>query len=59
MLAETKQAAVASFWELLQDSVVMQAVPAAWLPAVAPDHPLVRVSSGLEGVQCFVAVQPG
>jgi hypothetical protein len=56
-LEEVKREAVARFWELLQDFVVVRAAPAAWLPALSPDHPLLRVSSGLEGVRC-VAVAP-
>ena len=58
-LASAKQAAVARFWELLQDFTVMRAAPAAWLLQVAPDHPLLRVQAGLQGVQCVAVVAPG
>ena len=57
-LEEVKREAVARFWELLQDFVVVRAAPVAWLPALSPDHPLLRVSSGLEGVRCVAATQP-
>ena len=57
-LEEVKREAVARFWELLQDFVVVRAAPVAWLPALSPDHPLLRVSSGLEGVRCVAAAQP-
>lgn len=57
-LEEVKQQAVARFWELLQDFVVLRAAPRAWLPQLAPDHPFLRVTSDLLGVHC-VASSPG
>jgi hypothetical protein len=56
-LEEVKREAVARFWELLHDFVVVRAAPVAWLPALSPDHPLLRVSSGLEGVRCVALAQ--
>jgi hypothetical protein len=53
-LTEVQQQAVAQFWELLQDFVVVRAAPRAWLAAVAPDHPFLRVSPGLGGLSCLV-----
>ena len=38
-LQEAKQQAVAKFWELLSDFVVMHAAPDKWVPRVAVDHP--------------------
>ena len=41
-LAEAKQQAVARFWELLADFIIMHAAswgPDAWVPDVAVDHP--------------------
>ena len=59
-LEEVKRAAVARFWELLQDFVVVQAAPAAWLPCIAPDHPFLCIDGSVEGVQVLVtAVHPG
>lgn len=57
-LEEVKAAAVARFWELLQDFVVMQVAPPQWCLAVAPDHPFLRVTRDLAGVQVLHAVQP-
>ncbi len=56
-LEEVKREAVARFWELLHDFVVMRAAPAAWLPALSPGHPLLRVSSGLGGFRCVALAQ--
>ena len=38
-LAEAKLQAVARFWELLADFIIMHAAPDAWVPDVAVDHP--------------------
>ena len=57
-LAEVKVAAVARFWELLQDFVVMNAAPPRWGLAVAPNHPLLRSSRGLAGLRVLAVVQP-
>ena len=38
-LQEAKQKAVARFWELVSDFVVMHAAPDKWVPRVAADHP--------------------
>jgi len=38
-LQDAKQKAVARFWELLSDFVVMHAAPDNWVPRVAVDHP--------------------
>jgi hypothetical protein len=57
-LQMAKQQAVGRFWELLQDFVVLNVAPRAWLPALAPNHPFLRVSGDLLGVHC-VAVAPG
>jgi hypothetical protein len=57
-LQMAKQQAVGRFWELLQDFVVLRVAPRAWLPALAPDHPFLRVSGDLLDVHC-VAVAPG
>lgn len=38
-LQDAKQKAVARFWELLSDFVVMHAAPDKWVPRVAVDHP--------------------
>ena len=39
VLQETQQLAVARFWELLTDWVVLNPFPPRWLPQVATDHP--------------------
>ena len=56
-LEEAKREAVARFWELLQDFVVVRAAPAAWLPVLSPSHPLLRVCSDLSGVRCVAMVR--
>jgi hypothetical protein len=55
-LEEVKRKAMARFWELLQDFVVVRAVPRAWLPQVAPDHPFVRVTGDLADVHVVASV---
>jgi hypothetical protein len=57
-LEEVKAAAVARFWELLQDFVVMKVAPPQWYLVVAPDHPLLRVTRDLAGIQVLHVVQP-
>ena len=42
VLAKKKEA-VARFWELLVDVVVMKAAPSSWLELVPADHPFTRV----------------
>ena len=38
-LEEAKQQAVAKFWLLLTDFVIMHATPDTWVPHIAEDHP--------------------
>jgi hypothetical protein len=57
-LEEVKRKAVARFWELLQDFVVVRAVPRVWLAQVAPDHPFLRVTGDLVDVHVAASV-PG
>jgi hypothetical protein len=56
-LTEVQQQAVARFWELLQDFVVVRAAPRAWLAAVAPDHPFLRVSPDRSSLRCVAVAQ--
>jgi hypothetical protein len=58
-LEEVKRQAVARFWELLQDFVVLRAAPSTWFPQLAPDHPFLRVSGDLLGVHCVAAPRVG
>jgi hypothetical protein len=58
-LEEVKQQAVARFWELLQDFVVLRAAPRSWHPQLAPDHPFLRVTGDLLGVHCVPAPRVG
>ena len=51
-LVEVRQSAVARFWELLHDFVVMKAGPKTWLPRLAPNHPFLRPTADLSGFQC-------
>jgi hypothetical protein len=57
-LEDVKRRAVARFWELLQDFVVVRVVPRVWLPQVAPDHPFLRVTGDLLDVHVVASV-PG
>jgi hypothetical protein len=57
-LAEVEAAAVARFWELLQDFVVMNAAPPKWGLVVAPNHPLLRFNGDLAGMRVLAVVQP-
>ena len=41
-----KKAAVARFWELLVDFIVIKAAPLTWLDVVPADHPFLRVVEG-------------
>ena len=41
-----KKAAVARFWELLVDFIVIKAAPLTWLDIVPADHPFLRVVEG-------------
>ena len=41
-----KKAAVARFWELLVDFIVIKAAPLTWLDIVPADHPFLRVVDG-------------
>ncbi|KAF6256104.1 hypothetical protein COO60DRAFT_1530969 [Scenedesmus sp. NREL 46B-D3] len=41
-----KKAAVADFWELLVDFIVIKAAPLTWLDIVPADHPFLRVVDG-------------
>ena len=43
LVQDKKKEAVARFWELLVDFVVMKAAPLAWLELVPADHPFIRV----------------
>ena len=43
LVLEKKKVAVARFWELLVDFVVMKAAPSSWLELVPADHPFIRV----------------
>jgi hypothetical protein len=43
LVQDKKKEAVARFWELLIDFVVMKAAPSAWLELVPADHPFIRV----------------
>jgi hypothetical protein len=38
-----KKEAVARFWEVLVDFIVIMAAPSAWLELVPADHPFIRV----------------
>ena len=58
-LATVKAEAVARFWELLQDFVVVQAAPASWADTLAADHPFLQPSTGPAGLpMCAVVVRP-
>jgi pyruvate/2-oxoglutarate dehydrogenase complex dihydrolipoamide acyltransferase (E2) component len=58
-LAAARQQAVGRFWELLEDFVVLQAAPKAWLEGrehvVPPSHPFLRVVNGVMHVHCVAA----
>lgn len=43
LVQQKKKEAVARFWELLVDFVVIRAAPFAWLELVPADHPFIRV----------------
>lgn len=51
-LVEVKHAAVARFWELLQDFVVVRAAPRAWLACLAPAHPFLCPDADLTRLRC-------
>jgi hypothetical protein len=57
-LEETRQAAVATFFALLQDFVAVQAAPREWLLSVPGDHPFLRTSQDRSSVQGVAAVPP-
>jgi hypothetical protein len=58
-LEEVKRQAVARFWELLQDFVVLRAAPESWFTPLAPDHPLLRVNGDRLAAHCVPPAVPG
>ena len=50
-----KQKAVSRFWELLQDVVVLSAVPDHWCASLPDDHPFLRVVGGAVAVHNIAA----
>jgi hypothetical protein len=58
-LEALKRQAVARFWELLQDFVVLRVAPASWLTQLAPDHPFLRVHGGRLAAHCVPSSLPG
>jgi len=54
-LATAKQKAVSRFWELLQDVVVLSAVPDHWCAGLPDDHPFLRVVGGAVSVHRITA----
>ena len=54
-LAIAKQKAVSRFWELLQDVVVLSAVPDNWCAGLPDDHPFLRVVGGAVSVHRITA----
>jgi hypothetical protein len=58
-LEALKRQAVARFWELLQDFVVLRVAPASWLTQLAPDHPFLRVHGDRLAAHCVPPSLPG
>lgn len=54
-LTAAKQKAVSRFWELLQDVVVLSAVPDHWCADLPDDHPFLRVVGGAVAVHNIAA----
>ena len=58
-LEEVKRQAVARFWELLQDFVVLRVAPESWFTQLAPDHPFLRVNGDRLAAHCVPPAVPG
>jgi hypothetical protein len=58
-LEALKRQAVARFWELLLDFVVLRVAPASWLTQLAPDHPFLRVHGDRLAAHCVPPSLPG
>jgi hypothetical protein len=58
VLEEAQRQAVAGFFELLQDFVVVQAAPREWLLSVPSDHPFLRALPDRRGLRCVAAAPP-
>jgi hypothetical protein len=58
-LEEVKRQAVARFWELMRDFVVLRVAPESLLTQLAPDHPFLRVHGDRLAAQCVPPSLPG
>jgi hypothetical protein len=51
-LQSTQQQAVARFWELITDSIVMHAAPLQWADQVPADHPFISIDPQTHLYRC-------